>query len=100
DSPFTQSLSDDPSCLVDVAPGLTSDAGHGGHGTFVSGVAVGDNYRLPDGTAVGGAAPGARVLMISATTALVGITNAFHWILLHHAHPCGSGVSTAACPPI
>jgi serine protease AprX len=99
-SPFTQETSDDPSCLVDVPSGMSSDAGHGGHGSFVSGVAVGDHYTLPDGTSVGGAAPGARVLMISATTALVGIDNAFRWIVDHHKHPCGDGVPTSVCPPI
>ena len=99
-SPFTHELSDDPSCLVDVPTTTTSDAGHGGHGSFVSGVAVGDHYTLPDGTSVGGAAPGARVLMISATTALVGIDNAFRWIVEHHRHPCGDGVPASVCPPI
>jgi serine protease AprX len=100
ESSYTHELSDDPSCLVDVPPGTTSDAGHGGHGSFVSGVVVGDHYTLPDATKVGGAAPGARVLMISTSTALVGITNAFAWLLAHHAHPCGSGVAVSACPPI
>jgi serine protease AprX len=79
---------------------VTSDAGHGGHGTFAAGVAVGNPLTLTDGTRVGGAAPGARVLMISTTTALVGIENAFAWILLHHASPCGAGVSAAVCPAI
>ena len=100
DSPYTDETSSDPSCLVDVPAGATSDAGHGGHGTFVSGVAVGNPLTLSDGTRVGGAAPGARVLMISTTTALVGIENAFAWILAHHAAPCGAGVSPALCPPI
>jgi serine protease AprX len=99
-SPVSQETSDDPSCLVDVPSGTTSDAGHGGHGTFVSGVAVGDDYTLPDGTKVGGTAPGARILMISATTALVGIDNAFRWLVLHHAHPCGDGVPASVCPPV
>jgi serine protease AprX len=99
-SPWTQESSDDPSCLVDVPAGTTSDAGHGGHGSFVSGVAVGDHFTLPDGTKVGGAAPGARVLMISATTALVGIDNAFRWIVQNHRHPCGKDVRASVCPPI
>jgi len=99
-SPATQEISDDPSCLVDVPPGVTSDAGHGGHGSFVSGVAVGDDYTLPDGTNVGGTAPGARILMISATTALVGIDNAFRWLVLHHEHPCGADVPVSVCPPV
>ena len=99
-SPVTQETGDDPSCLVDVPSGTTSDAGHGGHGSFVSGVAVGDDYTLPDGTNVGGTAPGARILMISATTALVGIDNAFRWLVLHHAHPCGDSVPASVCPPV
>ncbi|MBV9292167.1 MAG: S8 family serine peptidase [Frankiales bacterium] len=100
EGPGTHEFSDDPSCVVDVPHGLTSDAGHGGHGTFVSGVAVGDHYTLPDGTKVGGTAPGARVLVISTTAALVGITNAFAWVLVHHLHPCGAGVPASVCPPI
>jgi serine protease AprX len=40
------------------------------------------------------------VLTISTTAALVGIENAFAWILRNHAAPCGRGVSAAACPPI
>jgi serine protease AprX len=99
-SPWTHEISDDPACLVDVPSGTTSDAGHGGHGSFVSGVAVGDHYRLQDGTAVGGAAPGARVLMISTTTALVGLDNAFRWIVEHHRRPCGDDVPASMCPPI
>jgi len=100
DSPYTSETSSDPSCLVDVPTTATSDAAHGGHGTFVAGVAVGNPLTLSDGTRVGGAAPGARVLMISTTTALVGIDNAFAWILAHHAAPCGAGVSATICPPI
>ena len=100
DSPYSDETSSDPSCLVDVPAGVTSDAGHGGHGTFVAGVAVGKPLTLTDGTRVGGAAPGARMLMISTTTALIGIENAFAWILAHHAAPCGAGVSAAVCPPI
>jgi serine protease AprX len=67
---------------------------------FVAGVAVGNDYALIDGTRVGGAAPGARVLMISSTTALVGIDNAFEWILRNHGAPCGRGVPASVCPPI
>ena len=100
ESPISSESSDDPSCVVDVPPGVTSDAGHGGHGTFVSGVAAGNDFVLPDGTHVGGAAPGARVLVISTTAALVGITNAFRWILANHLHPCGADVPASTCPPI
>jgi serine protease AprX len=49
---------------------------------------------------VGGVAPGARLVVISATTALVGIDNAFAWVVAHHAHPCGTGVAVSVCPPI
>ena len=100
DGPSTDETSNDPSCLVDVPATVTSDAGHGGHGTFVAGVAVGNPLTLSDGTRVGGAAPGARVLMISTTAALVGIENAFEWIVRNHAAPCGPHVSAAVCPPI
>lgn len=88
------------SCLSDVAAGTNTDAPLGGHGTFVSGVAVGDGYTLPDGTAVGGNAPGARVVMISATPLLVGVANGFSWVLSHHNAPCGPGVPASTCPPI
>lgn len=87
-------LDDGLSCVTDVPPGVPSDTGQGGHGTFVGGVAVGNPMTLPDGTHVGGVAPGARLVMISATTALVSLRTAFAWVLKNHAHPC------AGCPPI
>ena len=99
ESPYTTEVSDDPSCVAPVPP-ANVDVGHGGHGTMVSGIAVGDAYTLPDGTAVGGVAPGARLVVISTSAALIGIDNAFAWILAHHAAPCGSGVSAKVCPPI
>jgi serine protease AprX len=39
-------------------------------------------------------------VVISATTALVGIDNAFAWVVANHAHPCGTGVAVSLCPPI
>ncbi len=90
----------DPSCLVDEPVTTNTDAPLGGHGTFVSGVAVGDDYTLPDGTSVGGNAPGARIVMISATTVLLGVANAFSWVLANHGAPCGAGVPASTCPPI
>ena len=95
-----QASSEYVDCVKDVPTSVNSDAGHGGHGTFVSGVAVGDRYTLPDGTHVGGNAPGARLVMISATVALQGIDEAFAWVLAHHRHPCGAHVTTRVCPPI
>lgn len=88
------------SCLADEPLTTNTDAPLGGHGTFVSGVAVGDDYTLPDGTTVGGNAPGARIVMISTTTLLVGVANAFSWVLANHTAPCGAGVPASTCPPI
>lgn len=99
DSPYTSELSADPSCVTRV-PTVNVDAGHGGHGTMVGGIAVGDRYTLADGTRVGGVAPGARLVVLSTTAALVGVDNAFAWILAHHTAPCGPGVPAAVCPPI
>ncbi len=99
-SPVSSELSDDPPCIVDVRTDVSSDTGHGGHGTFVSGVAVGTNVRLADGTLAGGSAPGARIVMLGATTTLIGITSALRWIALHHREPCGPDISASACPPI
>lgn len=90
----------DASCITDLPATVDSDTGHGGHGTMVSGVAVGNSYTLGDGTKVGGVAPGARVVMISATATLIAIQNSFAWVLQHHAAPCGDGVPAATCPPI
>jgi serine protease AprX len=90
----------DSACLTDEPVTTNTDAPLGGHGTFVSGVAVGDDFTLPDGTQVGGNAPGARVVMISATITLLGVANAFSWVLDHHAAPCGAGVPATTCPPI
>ncbi len=90
----------DGSCITDLPTTVDSDTGHGGHGTMVAGVAVGNPYVLTDGSHVGGVAPGARVVMISATAALQGIDNAFAWVLQHHAAPCGDAVPASTCPPI
>jgi serine protease AprX len=90
----------DGSCITDLPTGVDSDTGHGGHGSMVSGVAVGNSYTLPDGTHVGGVAPGARVVMISATATLIGLHNGFTWVLQHHARPCGDAVPASTCPPI
>lgn len=90
----------DSACLADEPVTTNTDAPLGGHGTFVSGVAVGDDYTLPDGTTVGGNAPGARIVMISSTTLLVGVANAFSWVLNNHNAPCGAGVPASTCPPI
>ena len=95
-----QAISSNLSCVTDVPPTVPTDAAQGGHGTFIAGVAVGNPMTLPDGTRVGGVAPGARVVMLSSTTALQGIDVAFAWVLAHHRKPCGEGVPAATCPPI
>jgi serine protease AprX len=96
----TQAVSQGTGCVMDVPLTGTSDVGHGGHGTFVGSVAVGDHYVLGDGSKVGGQAPGARLVMISTTAALQGLYQAFAWVLENHEHPCGTSVSAAICPPI
>jgi serine protease AprX len=95
----TQNLTSGINCVVDVGS-LDTDLVQGGHGTFIGGVAVGDQYRLPDGSQVGGQAPGARLVVLSATITLQGIQAAFHWVLQHHAKPCGAAVPATVCPPI
>ena len=95
-----QALSENLGCVTDFPTTVNSDLGHGGHGTFVGSVAVGNPYRLADGTLVGGQAPGARLVMISTTTALQGLYDAFAWVLANHRHPCGAGVPASTCPPI
>lgn len=87
-------LSHSPDC-VKVLPAADTDVAQGGHGSMIGGIIAGDPYRLPGGTAVGGVAPGARLVVISTTTALIGIENAFAWVLANHSHPCGK-----SCPPI
>jgi serine protease AprX len=90
----------DPSCVHDVDPSVDTDGVTGGHGSFVAGIAAGNELTLTDGTRVGGAAPGARLVVISASVTLIGVTNAMSWVLQHHLAPCGPGVSASTCPPI
>ncbi len=97
---FQQAVDTNLDCVTDLPLTVPSDLGHGGHGTFAGAVAVGDSFTLPDGMPVGGAAPGARLVMLSATAALQGIDTAFAWVLQNHRHPCGVGVSASVCPPI
>jgi serine protease AprX len=92
--------STDSSCIHEVSSSVDTDGTTGGHGSFVAGIAAGDDLTLTDGTRVGGAAPGARVLVISASLALIGVTNAMSWILQHHDAPCGAAVPVSVCPPI
>lgn len=95
-----QAINVNLNCVTDVPPGMPSDVAQGGHGTFVGGVAVGNAMALPDGTHVGGAAPGARLVLLSSTTALQGLDTAFAWVLANHRKPCGAAAPAAVCPPI
>jgi serine protease AprX len=74
----------------------------GGHGTHVNGIAAGNPLTLADGSAVGGSAPGAKIVSIStgAVILIVGADAALNWVLENHAAPCGAGVPAADCPPI
>jgi serine protease AprX len=95
-----QALDSNVDCVTDVPPDVPTDTAQGGHGTFAAAVAVGNAFTLPDGMNVGGVAPGARVIMLSATTALQGIDTAFAWVLQNHSHPCGPAATASTCPPI
>jgi serine protease AprX len=91
------------SCLVDVPTVVDTDLlAVGGHGTHVNGIAAGANYPLANGTAVGGSAPGAKIVSLSVGAALliIGADSALNWVLENHAAPCGAGVPAATCPPI
>jgi serine protease AprX len=93
----------DTSCLVDVPTSVDTDLlALGGHGTHVNGIAAGTPYTLPDGTVVGGSAPGAKLVSLSVGAALliIGADAALNWVLENHDAPCGAGVPVSECPPI
>jgi serine protease AprX len=70
----------------------------GGHGTHVAGIAAGVDVTLSDGTKLHGAAPGADLIALSSGAAVSILSGAvgMHWVLRHHADPCGNN----ACPAI
>ncbi|GHF88835.1 serine protease AprX [Amycolatopsis bartoniae] len=93
----------DTSCIVDVPTSLDTDTTSlGGHGTHVTGIAAGNALTLPDGTRVGGSAPGSKIVAISTGLAILvlGTDAALNWVLENHAAPCGAGVPASTCPPI
>jgi serine protease AprX len=95
--------STDTSCIVDVPTSLDTDTTSlGGHGTHVTGIAAGNALTLPDGTKVGGSAPGAKIVAISTGLAILvlGTDAALNWVLENHNAPCGAGVPASTCPPI
>lgn len=90
-------------CIVDLPPIVDTDAlSVGGHGTHVTGIAVGNDVQLSGGPVVRGAAPGAKAVVISTGAALfiIGADAALNWVLENHRAPCGAGVPASVCPPI
>ncbi|MDQ3762863.1 MAG: S8 family serine peptidase [Actinomycetota bacterium] len=93
----------DTDCIVEMPNGVDTDtASLGGHGTHVASIAAGRSVTLSDGTAVSGAAPGAKIVALSTGAAVVVISAdaSLNWVLEHHAAPCGQAVPAAQCPPI
>ncbi|KAA9165829.1 S8 family serine peptidase [Amycolatopsis acidicola] len=93
----------DTSCITDVPTSVDTDTTSlGGHGTHVTGIAAGNPLTLPDGTKVGGSAPGSKIVPISTGLALLvlGTDAALNWVLENHNAPCGAGVPASTCPPI
>ncbi len=90
-----------PACFIDVPANDSDTLSAGGHGTHVAGIIAGRDVTV-DGKKMHGAAPGAKIVALSAGVAIsiYDVTNGFDWVLEHHAHPCGAGVSAAKCPPI
>ncbi|WP_236788903.1 S8 family serine peptidase [Amycolatopsis sp. GM8] len=91
------------SCLLDVPTSVDTDTTSlGGHGTHVTGIAAGNAFTLPDGSKVGGSAPGSKIVAISTGLAILvlGTDAALNWVLENHNAPCGAGVPASTCPPI
>ena len=90
-----------PACFLDVPTNDSDTVSLGGHGTHVAGIVAGRDVTV-DGTAMHGAAPGAKVVALSIGTAIsiLDSVNGFDWVLQNHARPCGADVSAAECPPI
>ncbi|TWP44732.1 S8 family serine peptidase [Lentzea tibetensis] len=90
-------------CIVDLPTIVDTDTlSVGGHGTHVTGIAVGNDVQLSGGPVVRGAAPGAKAVVISTGAALfiIGADAALNWVLENHRAPCGAGVPASVCPPI
>jgi serine protease AprX len=91
-----------PCAPVDAGPVDTDTAAAGGHGTHVAGIVAGRDVTLSDGTAMHGAAPGAKLVSLGtgAVLFIIGADSALNWVLENHRAPCGPGVSASTCPPI
>ena len=93
----------DPSCIVPVPNFLDTDTTSlGGHGTHVTGIAIGGDVQTTGGPVIHGAAPGAKGVVISTGAAILilGADAALNWVLENHNAPCGAGVPASTCPPI
>ncbi|MFJ5992275.1 S8 family peptidase [Lentzea sp. NPDC092896] len=90
-------------CIVPVPNFLDTDTTSlGGHGTHVTGIAIGGDVQTTGGPVIHGAAPGAKGVVISTGAAILilGADAALNWVLENHNAPCGAGVPASACPPI
>lgn len=90
-------------CIVPVPNFLDTDTTSlGGHGTHVTGIAIGGDVRTTGGPVIRGAAPGAKGVVISTGAAILilGADAALNWVLENHRAPCGAGVPASTCPPI
>ncbi|MET9231229.1 S8 family serine peptidase [Lentzea sp. NPDC003310] len=90
-------------CIVPVPNFLDTDTTSlGGHGTHVTGIAIGGDVQTTGGPVIRGAAPGAKGVVISTGAAILilGADAALNWVLENHAAPCGAGVPASTCPPI
>ncbi|WP_086665835.1 S8 family serine peptidase [Lentzea kentuckyensis] len=93
----------DSSCIVPVPNSLDTDTTSlGGHGTHVTGIAIGGDVQTTGGPVIHGAAPGAKGVVISTGAAILilGADAALNWVLENHNAPCGAGVPASTCPPI
>jgi subtilisin family serine protease len=79
----------------------------GGHGTHVAGIAAGYEVTTPEGVALRGAAPEAKLvgLSVGAAIGLVNANAAMNWVVDHQRRPCASsdeqdGEIDPDCPPI
>lgn len=90
-------------CIVPVPNFVDTDTTSlGGHGTHVTGIAIGNDVQITGGPVIHGAASGAKGVVISTGAAILilGADAALNWVLENHRAPCGAGVPASACPPI
>jgi serine protease AprX len=90
-------------CIVPVPNFVDTDTTSlGGHGTHVTGIAIGNDVQITGGPVIHGAASGAKGVVISTGAAILilGADAALNWVLENHRAPCGAGVPASTCPPI